>query len=104
MPSELGIEIYVPSARPMSAFRPERTVLFVHGAAYPAHTSFDLKLDGMLWMDARLRRLSPRPSRLRPLHPKEMDEAPEGQPADGARHGGVTTNVQCVGLERGLSR
>ena len=64
MPSELGIEIYVPSARPMSAFRPERTVLFVHGAAYPAHTSFDLKLDGMSWMDARLRRLSPRPSRL----------------------------------------
>jgi hypothetical protein len=23
-----------------------------------------------------------------------MDEAPEGQPADGARHGGVTTNVR----------
>ena len=64
VPSELGIEIYVPSARPMSAFRPERTVLFVHGAAYPAHTSFDLKLDGMSWMDGRLRRLSPRPSRL----------------------------------------
>ena len=105
MPSELGIEIYVPSARPMSAFRPERTVLFVHGAAYPAHTSFDLKLDGMLWMDARLRRLSPRPSRLRPLHPSERDgQGARGQPADGARHGGVTTNVQCVGLERGLSR
>ena len=57
----------------MSAFRPERTVLFVHGAAYPAHTSFDLKLDGMSWMDARLRRLSPRPSRLQPLHPSERD-------------------------------
>ena len=82
VPSEPGIEIYVRNKRPadLSAFRPERTVLFVHGAAYPAHTSFDLKLDGMLWMDARLRRLSPRPSRLRPLHPKEMDEAPEANP------------------------
>src|SRR5262249_43999841 len=79
------------------------TVLFVHGAAYPAHTSFDLKPDGMSWMDARLRRLSPRPSRLRPLHPSERDgQGARGQPADGARHGGVTTNVQCVGLERGL--
>ena len=79
MPSELGIEIYVPSARPMSAFRPERTVLFVHGAAYPAHTSFDLKLDGMSWMDARLRRLSPRPSRLTAA-PAVRDEAPEANP------------------------
>jgi alpha-beta hydrolase superfamily lysophospholipase len=53
VPSEPGIEIYVRNKRPtdLSAFRPERTVLFVHGATYPAHTSFDLKLDGMSWMD-----------------------------------------------------
>ena len=25
--------------------------LYVHGATYPAHTAFDLKLDGMSWMD-----------------------------------------------------
>jgi hypothetical protein len=44
-----GIEIYVRNKRPaeLTAFRPERTVLFVHGATYPAHTSFDLKLDGL---------------------------------------------------------
>ena len=35
----------------MTAFRPERSLLFVHGATYPAHTSFDLKLDGVSWMD-----------------------------------------------------
>lgn len=35
----------------MNLFRPERTVLFVHGATYPAHTSFDLTLDGFSWMD-----------------------------------------------------
>jgi pimeloyl-ACP methyl ester carboxylesterase len=48
-----GIEIFVRNKRPasMTAFRPERTVLFVHGATYPAHAAFDLKLDGQSWMD-----------------------------------------------------
>jgi pimeloyl-ACP methyl ester carboxylesterase len=48
-----GIEIYVRNKRPaeLNAFRPERTVLFVHGATYPAHAAFDLKLDGQSWMD-----------------------------------------------------
>jgi pimeloyl-ACP methyl ester carboxylesterase len=35
----------------MATFRPERTVLYVHGATYPASTSFDLALDGFSWMD-----------------------------------------------------
>src|SRR5690242_1505142 len=48
-----GIQIYVRNKRPadMAAFRPERTVLYVHGATYPASTSFDLALDGISWMD-----------------------------------------------------
>jgi pimeloyl-ACP methyl ester carboxylesterase len=48
-----GIDIYVRNKRPASltAFRPERTVLYVHGATYPASTSFDLALDGVSWMD-----------------------------------------------------
>jgi len=51
--SDPGIQIYVRNKRPaaMTSFRPERTVVFVHGATYPAHTAFDLKLDGMSWMD-----------------------------------------------------
>src|SRR5512133_1129881 len=50
---DAGIEIYVRNKRPanMTAFRPERTLLYVHGATYPASTAFDLKLDGMSWMD-----------------------------------------------------
>jgi pimeloyl-ACP methyl ester carboxylesterase len=50
---DAGIQIYVRNKRPadMSQFRPERTVLFVHGATYPAHTAFDLQLDGQSWMD-----------------------------------------------------
>jgi alpha-beta hydrolase superfamily lysophospholipase len=48
-----GIEIYVRNKRPtdMTSFRPERTLLYVHGATYPASTAFDLPLDGQSWMD-----------------------------------------------------
>src|SRR4051794_40361679 len=48
-----GIEIFVRNKRPadMTSFRPERTVVFVHGATYPAHTAFDLKLGGLSWME-----------------------------------------------------
>jgi pimeloyl-ACP methyl ester carboxylesterase len=51
--SDPGIEIYVRNKRPadMATFRPEHTVLFVHGATYPAETAFDLKLDGISWME-----------------------------------------------------
>ena len=31
--------------------RPERTLLFVHGSTYPAHTGFDLPLGGQSWME-----------------------------------------------------
>src|SRR5262249_28058318 len=48
-----GVEIYVRNKRPaeMNSFRPERTVLFVHGATYPAETAFDLSLGGISWME-----------------------------------------------------
>ena len=48
-----GIEIYVRNKRPadMTTFRPEQTVLYVHGATYPSETAFDLRLDGMSWME-----------------------------------------------------
>ncbi len=54
VPSEPGIDIYVRNKRPadMTAFRPERTVLFVHGSTYPAHTGFDLPLGGQSWMES----------------------------------------------------
>ena len=50
---DAGIEIFVRNKRPanMTAFRPERTLVYVHGATYPASTAFDLKLDGQSWMD-----------------------------------------------------
>ena len=51
--SDPGIDIYVRNKRPadMTTFAPERTVLFVHGSTYPAHTAFDLPLGGQSWME-----------------------------------------------------
>jgi len=48
-----GIQLYVRNKRPdgMTQFSPDNIVLFVHGATYPAETSFDLKLDGISWME-----------------------------------------------------
>ena len=47
--SDPGIEIFVRNKRPsdMTTFRPERTVVFVHGATNPASTGFDFKFGGM---------------------------------------------------------
>ena len=50
---DAGIELFVRNKRPegMQAFTPGRTLLFVHGDTYPAHTAFDLPLGGLSWMD-----------------------------------------------------
>jgi pimeloyl-ACP methyl ester carboxylesterase len=48
-----GIEIFVRNKRPegVAQFGPDRTLVFVHGATYPASTAFDLPLGGKSWMD-----------------------------------------------------
>ena len=48
-----GIQLYVRNKRPdgVSTFTPDRILLFVHGATYPAETTFDLRLAGLSWMD-----------------------------------------------------
>jgi pimeloyl-ACP methyl ester carboxylesterase len=50
---DAGIEIFVRNKRPanMTSFRPERTLVYVHGATYPASTAFDLQLGGVSWME-----------------------------------------------------
>jgi pimeloyl-ACP methyl ester carboxylesterase len=51
--SDPGIEIYVKNkhAQGISSFSADRTLLFVHGATYPAETSFDLPIEGVSMMD-----------------------------------------------------
>jgi pimeloyl-ACP methyl ester carboxylesterase len=48
-----GITLYARNKRPadLARFTPARTVLFVHGATYPAETAFDLRLGGTSWME-----------------------------------------------------
>ncbi len=94
VPSEPGIDIYVRNKRPadLTAFTPERTLLFVHGSTYPAHTGFDLPLGGQSWMEsiavARLRRLLPRRARLRPLDAARGDGRAAAEQSAGRAHAG----------------
>ena len=48
-----GLRLYVRNKHPagLHAFSAARTLLFVHGATYPADSSFDLRLNGLSWMD-----------------------------------------------------
>ena len=47
-----GIDLYIRNKHPQEAtILPERILLYVHGATYPSETAFDLRLDGMSWMD-----------------------------------------------------
>ncbi len=47
-----GIELYLRNKRlPGAASSPDKILLYVHGATYPASTAFDLRLDAMSWMD-----------------------------------------------------
>ncbi|MFT8242845.1 alpha/beta hydrolase [Roseomonas sp. BN140053] len=48
-----GVQLYLRNKRPEAGLPsgPGRTVLFVHGATYPASTTFDLPLAGVSWMD-----------------------------------------------------
>jgi pimeloyl-ACP methyl ester carboxylesterase len=52
------ILLYVRNKHPrgVTRFAPERILLFVHGATYPAEAAFDLELNGMSWMDYIARR------------------------------------------------
>jgi len=84
---DAGIEIFVRNKRPaaMTSFRPERTVLFVHGATYPAHAAFDLKLGGQSWMDYIASRgydvyLLDLPGYGKSTRPKEMAEPAQNNP------------------------
>ena len=87
VPSEPGIDIFVCNKRPTkhSTFTSERTLLFVHGSTYPAHTGFDIPLGGQSWMEFIAARgtdvycLDVR-GYGRSTRPKAMDEPPQNNP------------------------
>jgi pimeloyl-ACP methyl ester carboxylesterase len=54
IPSEThGIELFLRNKRPADAAREPagKTLLYVHGTSQAAETTFDLRLDGVSWMD-----------------------------------------------------
>jgi pimeloyl-ACP methyl ester carboxylesterase len=48
-----GIKLYIRNKHPkhMKAVPAGKILLFVHGATYPSETAFDLRLNGLSWMD-----------------------------------------------------
>lgn len=91
-----GIKIYVRNKRPANQkhFDAAHTLVFVHGATYPASTAFDLELNGMSWMDYMARRgfdvyLLDLPGYGHSTRPASMD-----QPADAGQP--VETTAQAV--------
>jgi pimeloyl-ACP methyl ester carboxylesterase len=82
-----GIDIFVRNKRPadLKRYTAGNVVLFIHGATYPAETSFDLNLDGLSWMDFIAGRgydvyLMDVRGFGRSTRPPQMDEPPEKNP------------------------
>jgi len=83
-------KIYVREKHPagMTKFDAEHTLIFVHGATYPASAAFDLQLGGLSWMDYIARRgfdvySIDLPGYGHASRPAAMDAAPDtGQPVE----------------------
>lgn len=109
-----GISLYVREKHPadMTRFTPERTVLFVHGATYPAETAFDLALGGFSWMDFIARRgfdvfLIDVRGYGRSSRPAAMDAPPEANPpfaTTAEARADVGAAVAYIRARRGVER
>jgi len=109
-----GIAIYVRNKHPAGTtrFTPDRTLVFVHGATYPASTSFDLELGGTSFMDDLAEHgfdvyAIDLPGYGKSSRPAQMAQAPDANPpiettADAVRHYGAV--VDYVLKRRGLQK
>jgi pimeloyl-ACP methyl ester carboxylesterase len=109
-----GIELFVRNKHLAGApaGRPDRTLLFIHGATYPAETSFDLPIEGQSMMDLFAEAgfdvfLVDVRGYGRSTRPPEMDKpASEGAPVAGSDEAGADLGaaVDYVLKLRGLPK
>ncbi len=111
---EAGVEIYVRNKHSagMARFTPDRTLVFVHGATYPASTAFDLQLGGTSFMDDLAEHgfdvyALDLPGYGKSSRPAQMDQPAAANPpfettADAVRHYGAV--VDYVLHRRGLQK
>jgi pimeloyl-ACP methyl ester carboxylesterase len=111
---DAGIELYLRNKHPdgMTRFRSDRVLLYVHGATYPAETTFDLPLDGTSWMEFIAQHgfdvwLVDLPGYGRSTRPPEMSEPPEKNPPlvrTEAAVRAVAAAVEFILRERGVPK
>lgn len=85
--ADAGFQLHVRNKRPanLTRFEPGNVILFVHGATTPPQAGFDLKLDGLSWMEWMARQgndvyfVSVR-GYGNSTRPKEMDQPPLANP------------------------
>ncbi len=109
-----GLKIFVRNKHPASLkhYTPGRTLVFVHGATYPASAAFDLELGGMSWMDYIARRgydvyLLDLPGYGRSTRPSSMDQPAEaGSPVETTAEaiGDYAAVVDWVLARRGIAK
>jgi pimeloyl-ACP methyl ester carboxylesterase len=114
VPSDPGIQVYVRNKHPagVSGFASSKVVLYVHGATYPSETAFDLKLDGVSWMEYLAQRgydvyLVNMRGYSRSTKPPEMSEPPEKNPPPGRIDQGVrdvAAAVEFIRKRRGVDK
>ena len=112
--SDPGVQLYVRNkhAADMTSFPADRTLLFIHGATYPAETSFDLPIEGVSMMDLFAQNgfdvyLVDVRSYGRSTRPPEMDEPPEAnKPIATSEEAGrdLAAAVDYVLARRGIAK
>src|SRR5260221_4648369 len=114
VPSDPGIQVYIRNKHPagIARFGSSMVILYVHGATYPAETAFDLKLDGVSWMEYLAQRgydvyLVNMRGYSRSTKPPEMSEPPEKNPPPGRIDSAVrdvAAAVEFIRKRRGVEK
>ncbi len=114
IPNAAGLALYVRNKHPagLTRFTPEKTLLYVHGATYPASTSFDLALGGFSWMDYIAERgydvyLLDVHGYGHSARPPQMDQPPDANPPFAGTEEAmrdVDAVVEFVKKRRGISK